>query len=352
MAHIIGPFNWRRTTLPFRIYVRCRAAATFQPERRARFREMLHDLVAGHLELTLQKAGNISLTVTTVKSAHASRHLRRFFGRKDAWPNDLVMMWRVELPHRHEFWLNPPPPDGELQPSLEVIEEMHGASALVKLIQDIFFAMNITAPGAAQLLDGSVVSGREIIERIPRQMPDYFDLAADTATKTGWPTLTHIDLPTTWDWLMRQPGFVDGFGGGETGRALNALSHTLTAPSRPVALFWCMVAIESLFTSGEQGLTQQVRERTQLLLGHSKRAAKALSAMYSVRSKFVHGKLDLDGAHTVHDPADDPDVDRAADLAFAILIATLQTLIKRNWSGLRFDTTMTGVEFSSLLSSA
>jgi len=114
-----------------------------------------------------------------------------------------------------------------------------------------------------------------------------------------------------------------------------------------VALFWSMVAIESLFTSGEQGLTQQVRERTQLLLGRSKRAAKMITTMYNIRSKFVHGKLDFAGAHDLSDTDTNDEVDQAVDTAVAIVIATLQIMIERGWSGIRFATTMEGIPGST-----
>ena len=90
---------------------------------------------------------------------------------------------------------------------------------------------------------------------------------------------------------------------------------------------------------GEGSLTQQVRDKTSVLLGAPTSYKKKLNNMYDFRSRLVHGDLDFPGRHNLREEQEGEhiqELQEAIGLAIAILIATLQEIILRNWNGIDF----------------
>jgi hypothetical protein len=112
---------------------------------------------------------------------------------------------------------------------------------------------------------------------------------------------------------------------------------------------WAMIGVEAVFAPESAGVLQQLRGGARALLGYSQPAAKLISSMYEFRSRFVHGDLDFEGAASWKDlleEEDGPAVERsrkdigdALDMAIAILLASIQELIRRGWLGVQFTTT-------------
>jgi hypothetical protein len=213
-------------------------------------------------------------------------------------------------------------------------------------IDDFVFAANLAMPACASLGGVFIFRGRELVDSFPGSFPGPLYGARHAVKELGWPPLQLLDINQTWIWLQRQEGFRERVGGGPTGRAINALTHISSGKnSEAVDLMWALVGLEALYATGRSSLLEQLRDRSRLLLGDCARAAKLVSSMYEIRSRFVHGDLDFIGEHPMRETPDafpqsaGSTTRRATHVAVAMLVASLQELVRRNWSGVRFSTT-------------
>ena len=107
-------------------------------------------------------------------------------------------------------------------------------------------------------------------------------------------------------------------------------------------LFWALMGIEALYVKGNVGLMQQVREKSQAFLDPQEAFKKRISQMYHFRSRFIHGDLGFPGYPLIFDGDERvqrhyEQLGKSISLAVAILVATIQELIQRGWSGLDFS---------------
>lgn len=211
--------------------------------------------------------------------------------------------------------------------------------------EDIGVAMSLAKPGAAKRIGSEVHVGNTY--GTGTSGDGFETLWRRDKNSDAWPEIRELPLSTVWRWLKASRSIESNFATGAVGRALHAAAHILYARSFVTELVWVMVGLESLFTSGEGGLLHQVRERGQALLGRSGRASKDISEMYRIRSKFLHGKLDFPGPHYADHGGDEfrhwtGDMLQALATGRAMLIASLQELIVRDWHELEFGVSVTG----------
>lgn len=215
---------------------------------------------------------------------------------------------------------------------------------LLEHIHRLIIASNIAHVGALPSDKGILVSKNGLSSIEATSNAQSLEQAAEYALSIGWPPIKALSILEVWDWVSTKKGFMEGFGGGPTGRALNAFTHLL----RPVGLidestelFWLLVGLEALYTKGNSGIQEQVREKSQLLLGPQDSYKKEISRMYNLRSRFVHGDLDFSGAHPSeaigkYAYEQNQQLIKSVNLARAMLVSTLQTLVKNDWTEPRF----------------
>lgn len=167
--------------------------------------------------------------------------------------------------------------------------------------------------------------------------------AREEAFKIEWPELQIVEFAKAWEWAINQPGFLDGFGDSSVGRALNAFTQVLNPDTAlgTMQLFWALMGVEALYVEGSTGIMQQVREKSQAFLGPQESFKKKITQMYNFRSRLIHGDLDFPKYPIIFDADErlakhDERLQESTALAVAILLATLQELIQRGWSHLRF----------------
>jgi hypothetical protein len=100
-------------------------------------------------------------------------------------------------------------------------------------------------------------------------------------------------------------------------------------------LFWALVGIEAVYVRSRQGLPEQVRDESQILLGKQVTYKKEISRMYDSRSRFVHGDLNCTGRHLLHDAAEDF-AKHNSEMFKSISLARLQKLALLEWKGVEF----------------
>ncbi|MNO70970.1 hypothetical protein D3C76_618710 [compost metagenome] len=218
----------------------------------------------------------------------------------------------------------------------------------MKRIYDYAFALNLCGDNYICLNEGIIkFSDSNYVYRTNKLNPDFIVEAISEAEQMKWPKLRSIKIDQVIKWLNNQQGFLDGFGGGKIGRALNSIVNISFQRDTysPESLFWAMVGLESIYTSGKSGLLEQVRDKSQILLGKQESFKKALNKMYDFRSRFVHGDLDFATPNYMYDSDElfkfHSDVSEALQIAVAVLICTIQELIVQDWEGVSFNYSVT-----------
>lgn len=219
---------------------------------------------------------------------------------------------------------------------------------LEKRVYDLMLAINMALPGALELEQGTIVlddnERREPGHQLGEKGKGHLLQGAWRLSRSlQWPEMKTLGIRAVWEWANRQEGFSEGFGGGPTGRALNAFARRFGSNGQDDAanLLWALVGIEALYTEGKGGLQQQVNEKSQVFLGQMTQHKKKITRMYDFRSRFVHGDLDFSGKLVVGEAAEDhvrhnDELRETVIFAEAILVATLQRLVELGWKGVRF----------------
>jgi hypothetical protein len=232
------------------------------------------------------------------------------------------------------------------------LHKLHIEETFKKRLYDLIIVANIARVGSLEVSRGLMVQDGQ--QRYVEGTTGAYMLryAAGHAAKLGWPQLQVLGIAEGWRWAIKQEGFLEGFGGGPTSRALNAFTHLL-GPNVDFAslLLWTLIGLEAVYTKGQGALQEQVREKSQLLLGKQEAFKKKVGQMYNFRSRFVHGELDFVGRRAPRDVREKYrkhyiELFECTYLAEAILIATFQQLIQRQWRGVQFTSTYTINELS------
>jgi hypothetical protein len=211
----------------------------------------------------------------------------------------------------------------------------------VKRLYDLALVANISDIASFSFEPAVVIQDGVLKEKTDSASGDSFWMAREYAAKIGWPNFRKLPFAEVWAWATRNEGFMDGFGDESVARALCACSYLLDGDivGLPPALFWAMMGIEALYVKGHEGIIQQLSEKTQVLLGEQTDFKKKLRDMYNFRSRFVHGDFSFPDRHTLRETELGDfvvDLGESIDLATAVLVATLQEVVKHGWKRLEF----------------
>ncbi|OME84221.1 MULTISPECIES: HEPN domain-containing protein [Paenibacillus] len=218
------------------------------------------------------------------------------------------------------------------------------SSIFKKRIYDYAIALNMCGEHYLCLCEGIIkFDNCNYLYRTTNLNPDFIFEAITMSEQINWPQFKSVTIDQVLKWLNNQQGFLDGFGGGKVGRALNAIVNISFKheTSSPESLFWAMIGLESIYTSGKSGLLEQVRDKSQTLLGKQDKFKKILNRMYDIRSRFVHGDLDFATPNYLYDSDElekyQSDICEAQQIAVAVLLCTIQELVIQNWNGVSFN---------------
>jgi len=217
-----------------------------------------------------------------------------------------------------------------------------------KLIYEIILIANICMIGSIDYCDSVVMLNNNYddskLERI-----DVWSLqrAYELITKYNWPINNDLSFIDGWNWHEKHLSYFDGFSINKTNRALNALSRIFTfdqhAQDFSNELLWAMIGIEALLTDGKGGILEQVKLKLAILFNNSTpHIRKIINRMYNYRSRFVHGDIDFQSFGYSYDATEcfikytDEQME-VVNISIAILVCTLQYVIKNNWSGIKFE---------------
>lgn len=164
--------------------------------------------------------------------------------------------------------------------------------------------------------------------------------------RDGWPPLCRLPIADVDEWLCRIPGVQESMGVDRTGRALAALSCILCrSPDQgsEMGIVWALLGLEALYGEGNQGLSQQILRKSELVLGTKRANKKRLAGVYNYRSRFLHGDIDMPFAFT-DNHMDPPDLGKFMfetydywGIATSMLVATLQQMVRLKLVELKFS---------------
>lgn len=235
----------------------------------------------------------------------------------------------------------------KLNQAFEYAEEVSKTlvySYFEKRIYDLILVANIARLGSLEITKGVIIQDKNLRSITDEMHPGSLREASIFVEAKEWPKLQKLTIKKVWGWIAKQEGFLDGFSCDATSQALNAITHLLEFKvNNPLEIFWALIGIEALYVnqSTKAPVMEQVREKIHIFLGSPTSYKKVFGKMYDFRSAFVHGRLNFPGRHLVFNARED--VEKYDDnsyetssLATAILIATIQELIIRDWRGLKF----------------
>ena len=164
----------------------------------------------------------------------------------------------------------------------------------------------------------------------------------EAAAKNSWPLFLKITIEDARQWLLNNQIIQDGIGIGSAGRALSALSY-ITSESfhnNEINIAWILLGLEALYTKNNVGLKEQLLEKTESILGKRSSNKKAFGKMYDFRSRFLHGDIDIPLRFSEFDSVNSNNFTSNLldheEIALAVLIATLQWMIKNKKTELNF----------------
>ncbi|WP_341279177.1 hypothetical protein [Paenibacillus sp. FSL H8-0537] len=213
----------------------------------------------------------------------------------------------------------------------------------VKRLYDFIISINIARVGSLQL-DQGLIFIDNLIYKETEMMINNFQEVLFFTQKTKWPVLEELEIHTVWNWITAKVGFLDGVGGTPVERALTALTYLFGSHSESnegMDLFFTMIGLEALYCSSNNGIKEQLLEKSQVFLGAQNEYKKLFKSMYDYRSKFIHGGLNFPGKYYFFEGSDEFDKFSKESydvtlMAQSVLIATLQQLSKRNMNELNF----------------
>jgi hypothetical protein len=213
----------------------------------------------------------------------------------------------------------------------------------VKQLTDLLVLLNLTSLGSVGVTRGMIRQDRRVekYSGVSPMAPFAIQSAVHRAGTTEWPIFAPITIGDAWKWAKIDGDMLEGWSNSALARALSAFSRVLErrTEDEPMQLLWALIGLEAVFVTGKTELLQQVREKSQTLLGPQVSFKKQICRMYDFRSRFVHGDLDFPSLSNIDDASAekfDCGLREATDVAIAILVATLLEAIRRNCRGFAF----------------
>lgn len=227
-------------------------------------------------------------------------------------------------------------------PSIDLWEK-ESVDYFIKRLYDFIITINISRVGTFQVDEGLIYIEDQFYGRT-KILINSFEEAYIFTQKTKWPTLEHLNIAEVWEWITKKVGFLDGIGGTAVERSLTALTYLfgdVNESNEGMDLFYTMIGLEALYSSSNNGIKEQLVEKSQVFLGVQNEYKKLFKSMYDYRSKFIHGGLNFPGKFNYFDGTEEfssftKENHNVTLMAQSVLIATLQQLSKRNMNELTF----------------
>jgi Apea-like HEPN len=215
--------------------------------------------------------------------------------------------------------------------------------------------MNLAVPGSVNFSSVRIRTSEET-GRPLRWSSEPFEGVWLNGDQWLWAQPSEVSLAETWNWLQHLRPMGSQVAHSAVQRALFSLLHaTQESGDSPTVLIWLCSALEALYDVPAETIGRTLRNRVFLLLGcptNHKAAARQIARLYNLRSKFAHGSFEV--VHPLANDLLDPSIQKiddvifpVFDLGYALVLSTLQHMIRNGWRALKFDETLLGERATS-----
>jgi hypothetical protein len=222
---------------------------------------------------------------------------------------------------------------------------------------DFLLACHIAQPGGLRIKSTRFTLDTQRVTSKYTTHVEPLWIGIDEATeKLGTPIVSHLSIAKTWSWFANIADIGQNISEDQIWRAINYLRQAMDSDPRGEAaeyhrLIWVMMGLEALYgESGRQAMPMASQMGNKIMpfvsglrdTGET-RFQSQLQALYEVRNKLFHGKLSSPRLNFLEymSPAFDKFFAKTVGvthIGLALLIATFQELIERNWHSLEFTT--------------
>lgn len=220
---------------------------------------------------------------------------------------------------------------------------------------NIFLLSNLSCPGCFNLFNSKIEHESKLIGELNFSNTPFEAARFISEEFTGWPELSRIPLVKVNRWYKELDIGIKQLADSNMERGLFALLHFCAESSTlsPNTTIWLMHALESLYHSPKENIGRTLQNRILLVLGEPKdnqrKIAKMIRELYTVRSDYVHGSSNIH--HPLYNDIFDNRLDKYSnlilqsyDFASAIIVGTLQKMIRNQWRDIKFEEVFTGVK--------
>lgn len=179
---------------------------------------------------------------------------------------------------------------------------------------------------------GYIYVENEEYDDLETSISGYLLGAILNAREKQWPKVEILTIKQTWNWILKRKDFINAMGSKPIERALRAFTHIFDANNYE-DLFYSLIGIEAIYTSGRQGVLEQLREKSIAIFGEPENYKNSLSKMYDIRSRFMHGALNFPSKYYIYDGIEEFDefmrkeYSQCLEMAEALLVATIQQFV-------------------------
>ena len=225
------------------------------------------------------------------------------------------------------------------EPSLRVVG---------RFLQQLFLAMNISAPGSCNLSRCDYLNVPEDSRswRAPILDVQILDDALFEALSLdeGWPELRRVPFPDAWEWLHRDMAYDIEVAKDPLQKAIFGILRICTREQwDPDNVLVLCQAFEGLLQPGKGRNKRVLHQRLEQVIGSPPADPNWFREFYRLRSEMIHGSAPVlrpGGYHRV-----DPDASRISEeaayfelRAVGALLALLQDMVIHNCRTYRFET--------------
>jgi hypothetical protein len=243
----------------------------------------------------------------------------------------------------------------DLRLSAERMSPVEATHIVEVYLSLVFLAMNLAVPGSANFSSVRIRTSERTGLPVGWSSVPFEGVWLD-GDQWPWAQPSILALAKTWTWLQQLQPMGSQVAHGAVQRALFSLLHaTGESDFSPTILIWLCSALEALYDVPFETIGRTLRNRVFLLLGRPashKVAARQIARLYDVRSKFAHGSFEV--VHPSENEFLDGNIDRiykvifpVSCLGYALVLSTLQHMIRNGWRALKFDETLHGERTAS-----
>ncbi|WP_339785356.1 hypothetical protein NSQ38_28220 [Paenibacillus sp. FSL R7-0313] len=218
----------------------------------------------------------------------------------------------------------------------------------------VFLMINLSAPGAFNPYSPFLKSRENLGLELYKLSSFDFENSWINSIEVGWPSISYIPFPKVWAWYSQLNIGTRQIASTRLERALFSLLHCSLSEGgiSPTDLIWVSHALESLYDTPNGLINRILVDRISMFLElplvNSRKLKKKIRDFYEIRSRFVHGELDI--SHPTNNDILDKSLDSYTNnllenyyFGFSIVLATIQKMIANNWNEIRFSENYTGV---------